>query len=312
MRDVEGFQFHENSREELLPGFDAGFPYIATRARLEQYADPIVPWHWHRAVELSYLQSGSLEYTTPRGTRVFHAGSGGMVNAGVLHASRPLPARERCVQLLHLFDPSLIGGERGSRIEQKYVLPLTASSGMALLALSPDCPEQASILQKIQAAFSLPKRDWGYEIRLRERLADVWLALAALARPDIGGARRQSDDDGRVKTMMSFIHEHYKEPISISQLASAAHVSERGCFRLFQETLRASPLSYIRDYRLQAARGLLTRTDESVTEIACRCGFGTSSYFGRIFRERFGCSPIAWRRQRATMSKEGEGESAWN
>lgn len=100
MQNIRSIDLNEISREERLPGFDAGFPYIATRAELDLYIEPVVPWHWHRAAELFYVESGCLEYTTPGGTWRFPAGSGGFVNSNVLHTSRVLPSGERCVQLL--------------------------------------------------------------------------------------------------------------------------------------------------------------------------------------------------------------------
>lgn len=56
------------SREESLPGFSSDFPYIASRAELDKYPGQFVPWHWHQAVELFFIESGSLEYYTPVGT----------------------------------------------------------------------------------------------------------------------------------------------------------------------------------------------------------------------------------------------------
>lgn len=61
------------------------FPYIASYAELDKYEGVTAPWHWHPAVELFYMESGTLEYTTPTGKWVFPAGSGGLVNSNVLH-----------------------------------------------------------------------------------------------------------------------------------------------------------------------------------------------------------------------------------
>lgn len=76
MRQVQGVEFKEGSQEELLPGFGAAFPYIATCAQMDQYREPMAPWHWHRTVELFYMRSGTLEYTTPGGNRCFLKGPG--------------------------------------------------------------------------------------------------------------------------------------------------------------------------------------------------------------------------------------------
>ena len=95
---------------------------------------------------------------------------------------------------------------------------------------------------------------------------------------------------------MVYVHEHYRQPISIDALAQSAHVSRRVCFRLFQEKLHMTPVAYIREYRLQKACQMLVQTQQSVTQIAYDCGLGSSSYFGKQFREYAGCTPQEYRR----------------
>ena len=77
MKLIRGIEFCAGSREERLPDFDPDFPYIASRVEMDFYPERFVPWHWHSAVELFYMESGSLEYSTPQGKAVFPQGSGG-------------------------------------------------------------------------------------------------------------------------------------------------------------------------------------------------------------------------------------------
>ena len=294
MKRIWKFEFQEGSREELLPDFDADFPYIATCAEFDKYREPLAPWHWHRAVELFYMESGTLEYTTPKGKWLFPAGSGGFVNSNVLHTSRVIPSGQETVQLLHLFDPTLLSGTAGSRMERKYILPLVGS-GLEVIPLDPANPQQAEVLEQIRGAFEIPSEEWGCEFRLREVLSRIWLRLAALV-PEQASGLREADD--KIKTLMIYIHEHCAEAISVEQLAEAAHISRRACFRLFRENLHMSPLEYIRSYRLQMASRMLLQTKEPVTQIGYACGLGSGSYFGKVFREHFGCSPAEFRRNR--------------
>ena len=64
MKIIRGLEFHTGSKEEKLPDFDLDFPYICSRAELDHYEQSLVPWHWHRAVEIFYMESGKLEYFT--------------------------------------------------------------------------------------------------------------------------------------------------------------------------------------------------------------------------------------------------------
>lgn len=297
MRNVRGVELIEGSNEELLPGFTEEFPYIATCARLGQYIDSTVPWHWHSAVELFFMESGCLEYTTPNGKWVFPAGSGGFVNANVLHTSRVVSPGDGTVQLLHLFDPVLLAGENGSRMDVKYIRPLIMSAGTEMIALYPEDPVQADILKDIRQAFSVPDGEWGYEFQLRRQLTDIWLKLFDLARPAMNDGAPSWGREEQVKAMMRYIQEHFSEPISVERLAEAVHVSKRVCFRLFQENLHMTPVEYITSYRLGKACRLLTGSSEPITRIAYSCGLGSSSYFGKVFRERFGCAPSEYRKK---------------
>ena len=58
MQIIHSIQLHSGSNEENLPGFTPEFPYIASRAELDHYREFFVPWHWHKAVELFYMESG--------------------------------------------------------------------------------------------------------------------------------------------------------------------------------------------------------------------------------------------------------------
>lgn len=298
MQVIHNLEFRTGSKEEKLPGFGPEFPYIASRAELDHYRGFYVPWHWHKAVELFYMESGELRYHTPGGTAVFPAGSGGMINSNVLHMTEVLSRTERNVQLLHIFDPSLIAGSCGSLIEQKYVTPLTAAPQLEMIFLSPDDPEQADILSLIHSAFRLDEDGFGYEIKMREVLSEIWLRLlelSALALHEASAPDTRAED--KIKTMMIYIHEHFSEKISVSELASAAYLSERECYRVFQSCLHMTPSEYMTSYRLQMACRMLAEGQGSVTDVGHACGLGSSSYFGKTFRAHVGCTPLEYRRR---------------
>lgn len=299
MKEVRGLQYCTGSKEEFLPGMAVDFPYIASRAELSRFAGRVAPWHWHKEVEIFYMESGTLEYTTPKGSQIFSAGSGGFVNANVLHMTKPLLENERTVQLLHIFDTSLLSGQQGSRIEQKYVTPIVASPQIEVTIFSPDDPAQAEILRLIQKAFLISKKEFGYELQLREALTNIWLLIYDMLRPQLERNIRYDRDRNNdcLKLMMIFVQEHFAEKIRISDLASVAFLSERECYRIFQNSLHITPVEYIKSVRLQEACKLLGKTQRPVTSIFHSCGFGSSSYFGKTFREVMGCTPLEYRQR---------------
>lgn len=290
MKQIDSIRLFPGGNQEQLPDYAPDFPCVTTRAALYKYADPRIPWHWHSAGELFYIESGTLEYTTPGMTWVFPAGTGGFVNPNVLHSSRVLTPEVPTVQLLHLFDPAFLAGDPTGRLYQKYIYPLTAS-GLELLPLM---PESTGILGALRESFALSEDAPGYEFALRQSLTEVWLALLAQLPPDRPAS---APDDGAVKAMMDHIHRHFGEALTVDAIAQAGLVSRRRCFRLFQQKLHTTPTAYLRDYRLRQACGLLARGASSMTEIASRCCLGSSSYFGQQFRRAYGITPSQYRQQ---------------
>lgn len=297
MRNIQSIEFYTGSKEELLPDFVEEFPYIASRVQLDKYIGRFVPWHWHRAVELFYMESGSLTYYTPHGEIVFPAGSGGMVNSNVLHMTKAMSQTEDNIAFIHIFDTSLLAGEQGSRLERKYITPIVTAPQIEIIPVFPGNERQDKVLELILEAFSLSGDEFGYEMKLRELLSEIWLLLFELSRSmqEKGGKYNKNND--KIKLMMAYIHEHYSEKISISELAAAAYLSERECFRVFHDCLHTTPVEYIKTYRLQAACQMLARGQEPVTVISQACGLGSSSYFGKVFREYAHCTPLEYRRK---------------
>ena len=183
MKIIHSLEFQTGSKEENLPYDTPAFPYLASRAELDSYREPFVPWHWHNAIELFYMESGKLKYYTPHQNLVFPAGTAGMVNANVLHKTQIQTHTEDNIQLLHIFDPQLLAGTHGSLIERKYISPVITASQIELIALSPDDPAQAAVIALIRDAFSLSEKELGYEFKIREALSRIWLELFQMCAP---------------------------------------------------------------------------------------------------------------------------------
>ena len=298
MKDVHCIKFHPGSREERIPELAKDFPYTASRATLDRYIGSTVPWHWHQAVELFYMESGCVEYTTPGGKLVFPAGSGGFVNSNVLHTTRAISQTEENVQLLHIFDVSLLAGERGSRIEQKYILPITSDPQLEILPLLPDHAAGREILKQLKGSFCLSCDTFGYELKLREILTELWLMLVEQSHSGSSSNRKSAGGNDKIKLMLIYIHEHYPENLSVKELAAAAYTSERECYRIFREHLHTTPIAYLTAYRIQIACQMLAESKASITEVGAACGMGNSSYFGKVFREVVGCTPRQYRYKR--------------
>ena len=87
-----------------------------------------------------------------------------------------------------------------------------------------------------------------------------------------------------------------EEPLSLDEIASLVGVSRRQIERLFKRYVGEVPTKYYLDMRLRRARSLLLQTSMSVMEIALACGFQSPPHFSKCYRDLFGHTPSAERR----------------
>lgn len=99
-----------------------------------------------------------------------------------------------------------------------------------------------------------------------------------------------------LRRLLSYIDRQLEEPLTARVLAQVAGVSEATLTRRFRAHLDSSPMAWVIGRRIAHATNLLRTTSLPVAQVARRCGIGDPYYFSRLFRERLGESPSAWRR----------------
>lgn len=96
----------------------------------------------------------------------------------------------------------------------------------------------------------------------------------------------------------------------VSELAGRAAMSERHFVRRFTDEVGVSPGRFVQLVRVDAARGELVRTDDTVAAIARRCGFGTAETLRRSMQRHVGVSPDAYRRRFTHLPGDRAGSSS--
>jgi transcriptional regulator GlxA family with amidase domain len=104
---------------------------------------------------------------------------------------------------------------------------------------------------------------------------------------------RQRAATWQVRRAEEYIEAHWNQPITIASLAVATAASARSIFYHFKNSRGVSPMSFLKQVRLDHAKHLLERSgvDHSVTQIAVDCGFGNLGHFAGDYFKRFGERP---------------------
>lgn len=284
-------------RETLMKDIAPDYPYLAVRSEHDLYLEQTASWHWHQELELFYVKSGCVEVITPHEHKVLEAGTAGLVNANVLHATCAHEGMPKSNMLIHMFRPTLLADAK-SRIYATYIEPVLNATSLELVSFSPEDNKQ--LVQAIKRSFrTYEQAGPNWEFALRNQLSDIWLSMYGLVESRLGDgpARMSRAADERLKTMMTFVGEHYFEHIGVPEIAESAFASERDCYRTFSEALGVSPAQYVRDYRITQACRLLANTMRPIAQVGEQTGLGSPSHFGQVFREALGTTPSEYRKQ---------------
>ncbi|WP_315824489.1 AraC family transcriptional regulator [Paraflavitalea speifideaquila] len=102
-----------------------------------------------------------------------------------------------------------------------------------------------------------------------------------------------------IEQAQDYLLRHFREDISLQQLAQHCHASPFHFSRLFKAVLGVAPHQYLLGIRLHQAKRLLTESQQAVSDIAFECGFNSLEHFATAFRKRYEVSPSSFRRQLA-------------
>ncbi|WP_129312361.1 helix-turn-helix domain-containing protein [Streptomyces sp. L2] len=125
--------------------------------------------------------------------------------------------------------------------------------------------------------------------------ASVLSAFPNTARTDPSASDRNDAHPRTLRRALTYMDDHVGEPITLADIAGAAHVTIRSLQYAFRRHLDTTPLAHLRRMRLACAHhDLLAASPSSgttVTDIAMRWGFFHVGRFAALYRETYGCPP---------------------
>ena len=179
---------------------------------------------------------------------------------------------------------------------------LTDLGGCALLHLLGEQEAVTTCLRQI--AREIRERQPGCD-EVCQKLLEIIL-LRLLRREDFALGRAPEGPRGsrECDLVRRYIDNHFKENLTLDQLAGMVHVSKYYLSHAFRKEFQTSPISYLISRRIQESKFLLRETDLSLSQIAQILGFSSLSYFSQSFRRLEDMSPLEYRRQRRKRPTE--------
>ncbi len=251
------------------------------------------PVHWHDELEIIYIRQGTLHVSIEGQDYLGHDGSIFLVNPRSLHFMRSDDMSVAYFTLL--FPLEFISFQTMDSLEADLLMPLR--SGQLQLSQEISDPalskELCSILEEIVL---LNQETVSLHCQIKTRLLllkslDLIAANHLMLPPSLPGSQINLQ-----REMLAYIQEHYTGKLSLKELSSQFHLSEKYISRYFKEHFKLTFSDYTNHLRLTYAKQLLETTKLPVTEVALCAGFPNVSHFIRMFKRQYGNSPLKYRK----------------
>ena len=109
---------------------------------------------------------------------------------------------------------------------------------------------------------------------------------------------QRSDGDNILRSVLLYIHSHYREPVSRTAIARAVGYDESYVSHIFSQVMHMGISRYVNRLRVDDAKSLLSHSEKTVTQIAGELGFGSIRNFNRVFQRETGKRPVEYRKQK--------------
>lgn len=129
-----------------------------------------------------------------------------------------------------------------------------------------------------------------------QRLSGLLLNILSLAFRNTSNVFPESSHSNHhIDEVIEYIHQHYSEPITNKEIGDVFNYHPNYLNKRMAQYTGETLHQYLISYRIARAIDLLTTTDESINTIATKVGFRDVCHFTRIFRQKTGQIPSAYR-----------------
>jgi AraC-like DNA-binding protein len=136
-----------------------------------------------------------------------------------------------------------------------------------------------------------------YEMRLNGALLQVLSEMMRMGLAHVADRKDTAYTD-EISRLVEQIVTNPGRKISMQHAAAMTHMSYSDFSRNFKRTMGIGYIDFYNSVRVNESQNYLITTEDSISEIADRLGFGSASYFSRVFHQFTGCTPNRFRQSK--------------
>lgn len=257
------------------------------------------PYHFHDEIELTFIVKGTGKRFAGTHQDVFDSGDFILLGSQLPHCWMldDTPDNAHAASIVIQFRENFLGNNFFLKPEFSRIGDLLFQSRKGI-SFSKDIASELlpEILQLAEESDSFNKL---------MRLLNILNRLAAieefnfLNEGEIQFSR--TSDQERINRVFAFIVENFRNEISLKDVADVANMSTHAFCKYFKKITRKTLVETIVNYRIDYAVKLLLNTSRPIGDVGLESGFGDMSHFYKVFKSRYGISPLKYRHKYKTM-----------
>jgi len=248
--------------------------------------------HWHNDIEFVKVIDGEINYNVNGEIVSLEKGDGLFINSKQFHYNFPKNESE-CKFMCVIIHPVLMCSSKA--FAEKYVSPILSNSAIPYHIFKSDIEWENIVLSSLESIYMLENEEY-FELNLYSQFYNLWMQMYLNLSNKTPKKSQDIQHLTELKNMISFVKEHYKEKISLNDIANAGGTCKTSCCTIFKKFTNQTPNEYLTDYRLQKSIELMQNTDMTLTQICYDVGFSGASYFSETFKKVYEMSPTEYKK----------------
>lgn len=258
------------------------------------------PWHFHPELELNFVVSSAGTRFIGQSVERFSGGEIVLLGKNLPHYWRNEAAYYKgevttpAEAIVVRFTDDFLGETFFTLSETRAIKQLfeRASGGLHLLE-----PLHSRIANQL---VQLPdKEGFAQLMALLTTLQDIASSpeLCEVISPNYVPSQLLIKQNERLSNVITYLIEHFTEPVPLAQVAALANMNEAAFCRYFKAQTGKTLTQYLIDLRIRQACELLSMGEDSVTQVGFQVGFENVSHFIQAFKKQRNQTPYAFRKQ---------------
>lgn len=247
--------------------------------------DIFIPTHWHRSIEISLIENGEVSLQIGEKKQIIK-NNFTCINSGVVHSLRGKSLTEdnvHCIILVLSYDFI------------KYFYP-EIDDVVFDIPTDQEHQELKELYYKLET-LNNNKNEYSY-LKITACILEIITFLLEryqVVSENVKGKTLRNQE--MVKEVLTYLHKHYQEEITLGSIASTFHISKEHFSRQFHYYVGKTFRDYLASYRLFKAYDDIINTDMTIQDVARVHGFLNVKSFIKIFTDTYHETPFQYRKK---------------